>query len=65
MAGELVSRKEISALLQNVLSLPDLAKFEIFKALQDELSATVLNDPRTRLIEQRNETRCFNCLRPG
>jgi hypothetical protein len=49
-------RHEVNAVIARVLGLPDVAKFEVFKALQDDLSATVLNDPKTRLIEKRNET---------
>ncbi len=56
MADQPPSRIEINAVLQRVLALPDVAKFEIFKELQDDLSAAVLSSPKTRMIEQRNET---------
>lgn len=56
MAEKPGSRNEFLALLKRVLALPDVNKFEVFKALQKDLSATVLEDPKTRLIERRKES---------
>jgi len=50
------TRQEVHALVSRVLSWPDLAKFEVFEALLNDLGDSVeLDDPVVRLAGERRE----------
>lgn len=50
------SRKEINALVTRVLALPDLAKFEIFEALREDLAGALSKEsPENRKVQERKE----------
>jgi hypothetical protein len=50
------TRHEINALVTRVLALPDLAKFEIFDALREDLAAALSKEsPENRKVQERKE----------
>jgi hypothetical protein len=54
------SREEINALLTRVLSLPDLAKFEVFAALREDLAGALNPEhPENQLIQERRDALAY------
>lgn len=50
------NRHEINALITRVLAWPDLAKFEVFDALREDLAAALADEkPENRKVRERKE----------